>query len=527
MGKDSAKRLGGGLSAILVGPPRIVKGRLPARTDSGPAAIDLDKAGADLKNKVQGGNALVKPIVGRTLGPLFLLLCLILAAAAPARALQPLKVGPGGRFLVRADGTPFFWLGDTAWDLATRLTREEAGVYLADRAAKGFTIIQVTALRAGGPANVYGVSPLIANDPAQPNEAYFQNLDFIVDKAESLGLYLALLPTWGDNVSWGYSGTRPLFNQVNAGIYGRYLGARYRGRTNLVWVLGGDIHPVWDKKDYTAIWEAMASGLAEGVSGSDDQSALLMTFHPATADGNQSSSIWLHDKDWLDFNMVQSGHRTYQTPTYDLIKNDYAKSPVKPVLDAEPAYEGMHRDLNDQKPIFTDADVRNRAYQAVLAGGFGHTYGANGVFQFTREGDGEGQFGNPPDWETALRLPGASQMVHLKNLIQSRPFLTRVPGQDILDIEEGSRDGRIQASKGSDNGFALIYVPVSRSEVRVGMGGISGSSAKAYWYNPRTGAVSYLGLYGTGGSVTFRCPDGQDWVLVLDDASKGYSLPGR
>ena len=472
-------------------------------------------------------NSVTISALKRILPPFLLFLCLVLAAADPARALQPLKVGPGNRFLTQADGTPFFWLGDTAWNLATRLTREEAEAYLADRASKGFNVIQAVALREGAPANVYGIPPLTANDPAQPNEAYFQNLDLIVDKAEALGLYLALLPTWGDNVSGGYSGTRPIFNQLNARLFGQYLGARYRDRTNIVWVLGGDIHPVWGGIDYTAIWDAMASGLAEGVTGSDDQSALLMTFHPATADQVQSSSNWFHNRSWLDFNMVQSGHRTYLIPTYDLIENDYSLSPAKPVLESEPAYEEMHQDLNTDKPVYTAADVRNRAYQSVLAGGFGHTYGANGVFQFTKEGDEADFFGNPLNWEAALQLPGAFQMVHLKNLIQSRPFLTRIPGQDILDGDEGSRDDRIQASKGSDNSYAFVYIPVSRSGVKIKLNKFSGSAVEISWYNPRTGAVSYIGRYGTSGSVTFSCPDKEDWVLVLDDASKGYSPPGR
>ena len=454
-----------------------------------------------------------------------LLLGLLLSSALPARALQPLTVGPGGRFLTQADGTPFFWLGDTAWDLLARLTSEEAEAYLSDRAAKGFNVIQLVALKVGAPANVYGVSPLFNNDPTQPNEAYFQYLDQIIDRAGALGMYVALVPTWGDNVSWGYSGTTPIFDEARARTYGRYLGARYAGRTNLVWLLGGDIHPVWGGQDFTPVWDAMAAGLAEGAAGGD-QSALLMTFHPATAGQRQSSSIWLHGKDWLDFNMVQSGHRTNYTPTYELIENDYNLSPVKPVLDSEPAYEGMHLDLNSQNPVFGEAEVRNRAYQAVFAGGFGHTYGANGVFQFTKEGDGPDQFGDPPSWETAIQLPAAAQMVHLKNLIQSRPFLGRIPGQDLIDGTPGERDDRIQASRDADGSFALVYLPQGRGEVKIKMNRLSGGSAKAYWYNPRSGAASSLGLFSTSGSITFRSPDAEDWVLVLDDPSKGYSPPG-
>jgi len=64
------------------------------------------------------------------------------AADSPPR----LKVGENQRFLVYEDGRPFFYLGDTAWKLFHRLTREEADRYLENRAKKGFTVIQAVAI---------------------------------------------------------------------------------------------------------------------------------------------------------------------------------------------------------------------------------------------------------------------------------------------------------------------------------------------------------------------------------------------
>ena len=49
-------------------------------------------------------------------------------------------------YLVKKDGKPFFWLGDTAWELFHRLNREEAKKYLQYRADKGFTVIQAVVL---------------------------------------------------------------------------------------------------------------------------------------------------------------------------------------------------------------------------------------------------------------------------------------------------------------------------------------------------------------------------------------------
>ncbi len=84
----------------------------------------------------------------RPVGPLALLAVTVSLAAGAAAAEHPprLKVSENRRFLVKEDGSPFFYLGDTAWELFHRLDRDEAGRYLADRAAKGFRVIQAVVL---------------------------------------------------------------------------------------------------------------------------------------------------------------------------------------------------------------------------------------------------------------------------------------------------------------------------------------------------------------------------------------------
>ena len=122
------------------------------------------------------------------------------AADAWAQTRGALKVAPSKRHLQWTDGTPFFYLGDTAWELFHRLDREEATRYLEDRARKGFTVIQAVALAEldGLTApNPYGHVPLVDSDPSRPVEDYFAHVDFVVSKAESLGLVVGLLPTWG------------------------------------------------------------------------------------------------------------------------------------------------------------------------------------------------------------------------------------------------------------------------------------------------------------------------------------------
>jgi len=96
---------------------------------------------------------------------------LLMASCAAADPLPRLKVSDNRRFLVTADGRPFFWLADTAWELFHRLDRSEAEQYLTDRAAKGFTVIQAVVLaELDGltEPNRYGYVPLIDKDPRRP-----------------------------------------------------------------------------------------------------------------------------------------------------------------------------------------------------------------------------------------------------------------------------------------------------------------------------------------------------------------------
>src|SRR5690242_7833487 len=131
--------------------------------------------------------------------------CLALLAWGPGAAAQTvpnaprLRVSPNHRWLQYLDGRPFFYLADTSWHLFPNVTREQADFYLANRAAKGFTVIQACVLNNVDEPNAYGEKPLIDRNPEKPNENYFRQVDYIVNKAEALGLFIAMLPTWGNN----------------------------------------------------------------------------------------------------------------------------------------------------------------------------------------------------------------------------------------------------------------------------------------------------------------------------------------
>jgi hypothetical protein len=109
------------------------------------------------------------------------------------------SVSSNQRYLLK-DEKPFFWLGDTGWELFHRLTREEADQYLKRRSEQGFTVIQAVVLAEMDglhTPNPYGNTPLLDDDPVKPNEKYFEHVDYIIDKAASYNLNIGLLPTWG------------------------------------------------------------------------------------------------------------------------------------------------------------------------------------------------------------------------------------------------------------------------------------------------------------------------------------------
>ena len=123
--------------------------------------------------------------------------------ALPFQNLVQLRLSENRRFLVTADGAPFSWFGDTAWELFHRANREEAEYYLKKRADQGFTVIQAVVLaefQGIREPNAYGDLPLVDQDPERPDEAYFRHVDWIVTLANRLGLIIGILPTWGDKV---------------------------------------------------------------------------------------------------------------------------------------------------------------------------------------------------------------------------------------------------------------------------------------------------------------------------------------
>ncbi len=429
-----------------------------------------------------------------------------------------LKISENKRFLVFEDNTPFFYLGDTGWELFHRLNKEDTEKYLENRRSKGFTVIQAVALAeldGLNTPNAEGNKPLIDNDPLKPDEAYFQHVDWVIRKAAEKGIFIGLLPTWGDKVDkrWG---TGPvIFNEENAFRYGQWIGNRYKDFPNIIWINGGDRDGGGDNKP---VWEALANGIK-----SADKNH-LMTFHPW---GERSSSEWFHDSPWLDFNMCQTGHGQRSYAIYKrIVVRDYNLKPAKPCFDGEPRYEDHPVGWNpDVLGWFNDADIRQALYWNLFSGALGHTYGCHPIWQMKTPGrEAVGLARN--NWYDVLDLPGAWDLIHARRLIESRPFLSRIPDQSMIKPAYFPETDFVVASRG--DGYAFVYFPTGLSADII-LDKIGGSEIKASWYDPRTGQSKPAGKFPGKSIQKFSPPSngrGNDWVLVLDDASKGFKEPG-
>jgi hypothetical protein len=460
-------------------------------------------------------------------------LLLAVSAFTLSAASARLKVSENRRFIVQQDGKPFFYLGDTAWELFHRLNREEADRYLENRAQLGYTVIQAVALAEldGHTApNAYGHLPLLDLDPARPatkegaSNDYWDHVDYIVGKANALGLTIGFLPTWGRYWHDKIKNDKPIFTVANAETYGEFVGKRYREK-NIIWILGGDRSI--DNDDQKSVIRAMAQGIRKGDGGQH-----LITFHPPGANG---SSTWFHNDEWLSFNMRQNGHVAEFTGRYEKTRTDYDRTPVKPVLDGEPVYED--HPLNFRAREFghsTSADVRRPLYWNLFGGAFGHTYGHHSVWQMWAPG--RNPINNPlMPWFEAINQPGAAQMQHGRRLMESRPFLTRIPDDSIIVTDRvptsipGAGRYRFVATRDEAGTYAMVYAPIGR-KFKVHMNKVAGSKVKAWWFNPRNGEARAIGEFPNQGEREFLSPDGGediDWVLVLDDAVKNYPAPGK
>jgi hypothetical protein len=427
-----------------------------------------------------------------------------------------LVISQNRRFIQYENGVPFFLLADTAWELFHRLTLEEIDSYLDTRKNQGFNVIQSVLISEQDglrTPNAYGLLPFSEMNPEKPDNEYFEFIDKVLKLAETKEMHFAIVPVWGDKINKVFGIGPEIFDEANAYSYGRWLGNRYKNFPNIIWMNGGDRSGGGNN---FPVWNALGNGIR-----SEDPNH-LMTFHPP---GDASSSMWFHDAGWLDFNSCQSGHSMRNYPNYMMINYDYLRYPPKPCIDSEPRYEEHAVNWKpEMNGVFDDYDVRQAAYWSVFSGACGHTYGTHPVWQMYdrgREAIGYVRY----TWKEALHLKGATQLIHIKNLMLSRPYFDRIPDQSIL-ISPRVGDEHICCTRG--NGYLFCYLPLG-GIIELNTVNFKEIQFLGWWYDPRSGETVSQGLLNNQGNLRLTAPSegrGCDWVLVLDDPACKFGNPG-
>lgn len=425
--------------------------------------------------------------------------------------MKKLKVHEGGRYLMWEDGTPFFYLGDTAWELFHRLTREEAEHYLSVRADQGFNMIQAVALAEFSgltQPNAYGRVPLFktdgAFDPAAPDVGngydYWEHVDFIVDKAAQMDLFIGLLPAWGCYFHRGWSEGPEIFTPENARAYGEWIAKRFRDRENVLWILGGD-RPLLNQT-HREIIAAMGGAIRQA-----DPNHLI-TFHPP---GTASSADFVAGQAYIDFHAVQSGHDVSCYDGWRLLRRT-GGAEAKPFLDLEPRYEDHPACFKAEYGYLWDAsDVRQSAWWALMEGVCGHTYGDHSVWRFNTQP----QPYWPYTWQEALGHEAAGQMAHLAKLRMSRPYFEFRAAPELV------ADDPVQMAHqcaGRGEKYAFLYSPLGLP-IRARLAPLGAKAIKASWFDPRTGEDTGPFAVAAPSEALFvppSCGKGCDWVLMLD-----------
>jgi hypothetical protein len=411
-----------------------------------------------------------------------LLAASLASGSAPGGERGGIRISGNGRYFLDGDGKPFFWQGDTEWELFHLFSLADAKEFLQDRHNQGFNVIQVMV------AGVYpewgaskGMQPWkeqqawLNNDPLTPNEEYFKRVDAVVAAAEEDGIVLVL------GVYHAKDNDFTRINASNVRVWSRWLSRRYKNAKNIVW----SMYPHADPASEPVV-RAAVRGLQEG-----DGGAHLITTHP---DPSPTSSSFMHSEFWLSFNTLQ----TWSTDlmNYDMVRSDYKRTPTKPVVDGEARYE--------EEDGTTPLEVRRAGYWACLAGGF-YSYGHRDNWM------------SPQTWRTWYDTPGVKQIKVMGDLFRSIQWWRLVPDQSIFaDWIKGD-----VAARSSAGDWILAYL-TSSDPINIKLSSITASDlAAASWVDPQTGARTAIGVFPTSRTKEFNPPSGwQDAVLLIEKQPK-------
>ena len=428
----------------------------------------------------------------------------------------PIRVAPDGRYLMHDDGTPFFWMGDTAWNGPLLSSSTEWDQYLKERTRQKFNAVQwvATQFRAAPDGDAKKQLAYTGTDKIVINTAFFQRLDQKVEAMNKAGLLSVPVLLWAIN-----AGATP---KVNPGVslpddqailLAQYMVARWSGNAS-AWILGGDGDYRGDKAEK---WRRIGRAVFNDIDHAP------VTMHPG---GMQW--VWKEfiEEKWYDIVGYQSGHgdddKTMKWITEGPLTDDWTKLPHQPFINLEPPYEN-HIAYQSRKPVSPET-LRRAIYWSLLgAPTAGVTYGGHGVWGWddgTKEPTDHRGTGVPLAWQKALIMPGAEQMKHLAEFFASLDWWKLRPAPVMVVNNPGAQSPAkfIAGAKSDDKELMVVYVPTERTvEIKLDL---MPPSPNVTWFNPRTGEKSPAVAVVTTSTCQFPTPAEGDWILFMKTDKK-------
>jgi len=410
---------------------------------------------------------------------------------------------------VYADGTPFFWLSDTAWNGVLRAKEDNWNQYLQTRRGQGFTAIQfVNTQWRGHTKDSHGETAFVGTEHTQLNPQFFQRLDPKVKAINEHGLIAAPVILW----ALGERDPGQSLSEEDAIRVARYIVARW-GAYQVIWFLGGDGNYGGERAER---WKKVGRAVF------GDQHPRLVTMHPC---GRHWVADEFRHEGWFDFIGYQSGHGDSLDHLRWLVMGppatEWRKEPPRPIVNLEPNYE-IHPSYHSKKK-FTDFEVRRASYWSLLvAPPAGVSFGHNSIWVWSKKPEppeGHKRIGTVPPWHEGLDTPGIRSMSVLRRFFESITWWRLRPAPELLVQQPGKEEELhrfVAAAKTDDGDLAVAYLPEGCAIV------LQTESLKlpaaARWFNPRTGEWTNAGKV-TETTQNFTAPDDNDWVLCVE--SKG------
>jgi len=418
----------------------------------------------------------------------------------------PIRVASSGRHFEHADGTPWLWIADTAWNGALFSSESGWDEYLSGRAEKGFTAIQfVTTQWRAAMANAEGQKAYSGVEDIEIHPEFFARMDARINRINEMGLVAAPVLLWdlGDDPEW----TPGLLPEEQAIELARYLAARYSGH-HVVWFLGGDGNYGGEEAER---WKRIGRAV---FGGANHAPALL---HPRGMRWPWPEHYV--DEEWHNIWGYQSGHGD-SDETLAWIHSgpparDWDDYPPRPLINLEPPYEG-HVAYHSKEP-HSAHNVRRAIYWSLFnAPAAGVSYGAHGIWSWQKEpGEPLNHKGSgiAPPWREAAEMPGSTHLSIAAGLLRSINWWELRPAPELLAVQPGEDDpAKFQSAAMTISAdVALIYLPEGGEATLSSEAAVAGFT-KASWFNPRTGERQEISFAKEG---TYRAPDEGDWLLVL------------